>query len=130
MRSKAPLALMELVVMVLVFALSAALCLRIFVLSDRISRSCEDRDNALILAQTAAETVKHYGGDLPRAAAALGGAMDGEVLTLRSDDLNLVITPAEGSSPLLGLAAVTVYNGAGETVFSFDIAWQEADSNE
>ena len=38
MRSKAPLALMEQMVMVLVFALAAALCLQAFALADRISR--------------------------------------------------------------------------------------------
>ena len=34
MRSKTPLALMEQMVMVLVFALAAALCLQVFVVSD------------------------------------------------------------------------------------------------
>lgn len=34
MRSKAPLVLMEQLVMVLVFALAAALCVQVFVLSD------------------------------------------------------------------------------------------------
>ena len=52
MRSKTPLALMEQVIMVLVFALAAALCLRAFVLSDRISRDCEERDRAIMAAQT------------------------------------------------------------------------------
>ena len=35
MRSKSPLALMEQVVMVLVFALAAALCIQVFVFSDQ-----------------------------------------------------------------------------------------------
>ena len=38
MKSKAPLALMEQMVMLLVFALAAALCLQAFVQSDRLSR--------------------------------------------------------------------------------------------
>ena len=37
MHSKAPLALMEQIIMLLVFALSAALCLQVFALSGRIS---------------------------------------------------------------------------------------------
>ena len=41
MKSRAPLALMEQTVMVLVFALAAALCLRAFVLADGISRQVE-----------------------------------------------------------------------------------------
>ena len=46
MRSKAPLVLMEQAVMVLVFALAAALCLRAFVWSDQLSRQNEARDRA------------------------------------------------------------------------------------
>ena len=46
MRSKAPLALMEQMVMVLVFALAAALCLQAFALADRISRQNAERDQA------------------------------------------------------------------------------------
>ena len=38
MRSKAPLALVEQTLMILVFALAAALCLQAFVRADRLSR--------------------------------------------------------------------------------------------
>lgn len=38
MRSKAPLVLMEQLVMVLVFALAAAVCLRLFVGAENIAR--------------------------------------------------------------------------------------------
>ena len=44
MRSKAPLVLMEQLVMVLVFALAAALCVQVFVLSDQTSRNYAARD--------------------------------------------------------------------------------------
>jgi Tfp pilus assembly protein PilX len=57
-RSKTPLALMEQLVMVLVFALAAALCVQVFVLSDRTSRYGEARDRALLEAQSAAEALK------------------------------------------------------------------------
>ena len=58
MRSKAPLVLMEQLVMVLVFALAAALCVQVFVLSDQTSRSHEARDRAVVAAQNAAENLK------------------------------------------------------------------------
>ena len=54
MRSKAPLALMEQLVMVLVFALAAALCVQVFVLSYQTSRRNEARDRAVLEAQNAA----------------------------------------------------------------------------
>ena len=51
MKSKAPLALMEQMVMLLVFALAAALCLQAFVQSDRLSRESEARAHAAVLCQ-------------------------------------------------------------------------------
>ena len=62
MKSKAPLLLMEQMVMLLVFALAAALCLQAFVKSDGLSGNSEARDRAVTLCQTAAETVRHSGG--------------------------------------------------------------------
>ncbi len=58
MRSKAPLVLMEQIVMVLVFALTAALCLRMFVLADRLSVKYAASDRAVLEAQNAAEWMK------------------------------------------------------------------------
>lgn len=58
MRTKTPLVLMELLVMVLVFSLTAAACLRMFVLSDALSRQNAATDRAVLEAQTAAERMK------------------------------------------------------------------------
>ena len=80
MRNKSPLALMEQVLMVLVFALAAALCLQGFVLSNRISTRMETRNKAVSLAQNAAEIVKYYSGDLSEVAQQLNGHWDGNVL--------------------------------------------------
>ena len=55
MKSKAPLSLMEQLIMLLVFALAAALCLQVFVLSAQISRRCKATDHAVTAAQNAAE---------------------------------------------------------------------------
>ena len=48
MRSKAPLALMEQVVMVLVFALATALCLQVFVFSNQVSKRNAAIDHAVL----------------------------------------------------------------------------------
>ena len=99
MRSKAPLILMEQMVMLLVFALAAALCLQAFVKSDEHSARGEARDRAAVLCQTAAETVRHYGGDaknaLSRAAEDLGAAYSEEFVTFSLDyDENWTPIPA------------------------------------
>lgn len=75
MRSKAPLAMMEQMVMILVFALAAALCLQAFVQSDQMSKESEERDRALAEAQSAAEVIQYTGGDFQRAAAILNASV-------------------------------------------------------
>ena len=61
MKSKAPLVMMEQIIMVLVFALAAALCLQTFVLSGNLSKRIEAEGRAVIEAQNAAETMKSQG---------------------------------------------------------------------
>ena len=60
MKSKAPLALMEQLVMVLVFALAAALCVQAFFASDRMSRQGEARDRAVLLADSGIANAARY----------------------------------------------------------------------
>ena len=67
MRSRSPLALMEQLIMLLVFALAAALCVQTFALSTHISQNAADRDRAMQLAQNAAEILKNHGGDMSSA---------------------------------------------------------------
>ncbi len=78
-RSRAPLALMELTVMLLVFALAAALCLQAFVASSRQAAQSQARDTAVRLAQTAAETLKAAGGTEAEAEAAAAERLGGQV---------------------------------------------------
>ena len=66
MRSKASLFLMEQLIMVLIFALAAALCLQVFVRSEEISVETARREEAVFLAQNAAELLK-AGKDMPKA---------------------------------------------------------------
>lgn len=140
MRSKAPLALMEQVVMVLVFALATALCLQVFVFSNQVSKRNAAIDHAVLEAQNAAETIK-AAGDI----AILMDTMDAQVedqalLVVHYDqDWNLT-SSSEGVYRLLaqncsdrsglGKAQITVDDGTGQdTLFSLTVAWQEVSGN-
>ena len=79
MKHKAPLTFMEQAVMLTVFALAAVLCLRAFVWSDETSKEIAARDEALLRAQTAAEVLKHSGGDVARAQTAAAELLGGSV---------------------------------------------------
>lgn len=139
MKSKAPLALMEQIVMVGVFALAAALCVQVFVLSDRMSRQSEAWDRALLLAQNAAEELKSVGGDFEEAARLYGGTWNGQMWGWSLDETwavsdgekaaayHLLVTPVESGRPLLGTAEAAVYTAEGEALCSLPVAWQVPD---
>ena len=155
--SKAPLVLMEQMIMLLVFALAAALCLQAFVKSDAASHRSEARDRAVTAAQTAAETLRRYGreGDmgyaLTQAAEALGGDYQQGLLWLDYDaDWNPIDydkcgmeapeaayrLEAQGvpvETPGLWKARVLVRtstaDGAPDVLFEINTAWQEVDGN-
>lgn len=137
MRSRAPLALMEQMVMLLVFALAAALCLQAFVKSEAMSRESEARDRAAVQCQNAAEAVRHAGGDLEKAAETLGIARDQDGTAYYSGDWSpcgagdwayrLTVRPVESGVRGLGKASVRVSAADGSAVFELETAWQEGD---
>lgn len=138
MRSKAPLLLMEQMVMLLVFALAAALCLQTFVKSDGLSGDSEARDRAVTLCQNAAETIRWFGGDAVSedAAQTLGYHYEDGVLYQEFDEdwemvdsgvyrLEAETLPTE--VPGLASASVRVIKGRGEpeALFAIEVAWQK-----
>lgn len=141
-RSKAPLAMMEQMVMLLVFALAAALCLQAFVKSDELSQRSQRRDEAVTAAQSAAEIVRHCQGDLDRSAALLGaerhgGDSDG-LLVAYDQDWNIAqgtmryhlgVVLEDSGVDGLGKAQIWVRDESAEEseaeLLRFDVMWQE-----
>ena len=137
MKSKAPLALMELILMVLVFALAAGLCLQVFVFAGQVSRNCEAKDRAMLVVQNAAEVWKINDGDAQKCVQKLGGEVDASVWQIGYDatwektpvseaEYLVRAVPIETNDPLLGFATVSAQTADGESLFQVDIAWQEA----
>ena len=137
MRSKAPLALMEQMVMLLVFALAAALCLQAFTKSDALSARCEARDRAAALTQSAAETVRHCGGEpeeaLREAAELLGYQYEKEVLWADYDAewepcsagiYHLTVRTVPSGVPGLNQVRAAVETEE-EVLFELEAGWQE-----
>ena len=137
MRSKAPLVLMEQMVMLLVFALAAALCMQAFVKSDQLSQQIVDRDQAVSLCQNAAEAIRASKGNFAQAAKLLGAdTYDSDSLmvdyakdwTPAEDTMGytLGVTRLEEDQPGLGRAAVWLRDEQEETeLFRLEAAWQE-----
>ena len=110
MHKKTTLSMMELLMMVLVFSLCAALSMQAFATSHRISQTQHQRETAAILAQNEAESIK-----------ANGGAH--EAYTREENGFSISVTPMETSLPTLGKAEITVSSES--TSFSLNISWQE-----
>lgn len=127
MRTKAPLVMLEQVVMLLVFALAAALCLRAFVQADTMSRTNSARDEGMLQVQQVAETVKSCGGDLEQAAQLLQGSYKENVLTVSFAENTVTAMPVPSGDKLLGMAEVTAADPGGEVLFRVTVAWQRRD---
>ena len=135
MKNKAPLSLMEQIIMLLVFALAAALCLQMFVLSGQMSRRLEKQDRAVTLVQNTAETVKLCGGDAEEYAKLLSAeeqdgifavGYDAEWNHVSAEHAEYLITVEQTSAEgdLLGTAEVSAVQD-GEELFGVTISWQE-----
>ena len=110
MKRKASLVLMEQLIMVLVFALAAALCLLVFAKARTMADETARRDEAVLIAQNTAELLK--------------SGNDPEALPV-PNDYTVVTTPQNDLLPGLAQAEVTV-SYEGERLFSLTVGWQEA----
>lgn len=136
--NKTPLALMEQVIMVFVFALASALCVQVFVYSRTVSISMENRDRGMVICQSIAETAKCCLGQLEEMNAILDGCeSDNELFFFYDEKWNQV---EEGNSKASYQAVfhvveedefyqsgeVTVLKTKdGSEVFSLQTAWQK-----
>lgn len=136
--NKTPLALMEQVIMVFVFALAAALCVQVFVYARTMSVNMERRDQAMVVCQSIAETAKVYAGRVGEMCKSLDAGegenelflfYDEEWKTVKADDANAcykVWFRVLEKSEFCGEGEVVALTLADETeIFSLEIAWQE-----
>lgn len=136
MRNRASLVLIEQMILLLVFALAAVLCLRVFLWADLSSERGAAEDQALVQAQNAAEVLKACDGDFEAAAEILGGDWDGAVWVVSYDGQWTVtdegqqaayilrVSPEESGLKYLGCADIGVFLGE-ECLVSLNAAWQE-----
>lgn len=135
MKNKAPLTMMEQVIMLLVFALSAALCLQAFTAANQTSKTHAARDRAATAAQSTVEALKATEGDYEAAADLTGGMLhDGDLIVCYDENWQLsdapeiayvvTVPPADTSQPFLSQTIVTVSHADLEPLFSLPVCWQ------
>lgn len=127
MRSKATLALIEQLIMVLVFALAAVLCLRLFTAANAQSDRREEIDRAVLAAQTAAEQLKQQHGD----ADVLGQkAFDSQWNDISAEEnavYYLRVTEKTTEYDCLWKADISVCRADGTELFSLPVSGQRAE---
>ena len=119
MRSKTPLVLMEQLVMVLVFAMAAAICLQVFGLSDRLSKENEARAEAALLAQNTAEELKSSYGE-----ALLGWEEADGIYYMEEEGYRVQVQATETEISGLQKVRLQVLQEE-EVLFEIPVAWQE-----
>lgn len=124
MKSKSPLIMLEQLMMLLVFALAAALCLQAFVLADSQSKTTSRRDSAILEVQRTAETIKYCGGDMEKAAGILDGQYNERLLQVSSDDCIIYAEKQDSGVALMGSARVWAEDEKGQALLSVSVAWQ------
>ncbi len=84
---KTSLFLTELIIMILFFSVSAAVCMRLFASAHTMSKDSRDLSSAVMEAQSAAECFKSAGGDISGSASILGASVtdSGFVINYDSD---------------------------------------------
>lgn len=136
MKSKAPLALMEQLLMILFFALATSVAIRVFVYADQLSMEKAHRDEALIQGRTVAEVYKNARGDMDTMLARYGGTYAGRVWTTYWTDAwepceqgeesyALVVEEVQDADPYLRMSRISAVHGDGTLLYTFPVAWQE-----
>ena len=122
MKNKTPLVIMEQTIMILVFALAAAVCMRVFVYSDNLSRYNGQRDDAVIIAQNAAEMLKRSNGELRTP---IYYDENGRQISERENAAyQLNVTGGESGDPKLWTAKVEVIRSDNTVLFELPVAGQ------
>ena len=114
MKSKSTLSLIEQIIMVLVFAVVSAICLKVFMYSNDLSKEVEEKDNAYLMIQTAADMIKNTSGKIMK---------DGEY-SYEQNGTVLTAKESENGDEYLGSAQITVCDSKGNVIAEMPVKWQ------
>lgn len=96
-RSKSSLFLMEMIVVILFFAITSAICIGLFTKAHQTAQDSVELTHAVLLSETAAETFKAAAGQLPPTAAALGGKIESDNVCIIGYDRDWQVTDQQPS---------------------------------
>ena len=123
---------MEQIIVILVFAVCAAVCVRLFFASYTMTNESSDINNALLAAKNGAECYKAAGGDADKVAELLAGVSDGTSVAVYYDN-NWQACQADSAAyvmsfsndpdePLINLSDISVAKITGEEIIDLTVA--------
>ena len=127
MNSKTPLALIEMSIMILIFSLTAALCLKSFAWSSNTTKDNAELDKAVLISQSVAEELKQGGLVLdPAVPMDILFDADWQMVAPGSSDCCYILSVRgiDSGSDYLAKASFEVTKLGGGSIFGFEAAWQ------
>ena len=120
--------LMEILLALLIFALTSAVCLQVFVTAHRIAAESDSLNRAVVAAQNVAECFKASNGDLSETARLITGEdvklKDVESFGVTYDDYSFEIKKLAGSGGLVE-GEVSISDSSGKLIFSVPVTAME-----
>ena len=130
-KSKAPLALIEQLIMILVFAVASIICVQGFVYANRLSQNSERKEIALEHIQEVTEYCKAKVGDWEQICDVLPGKItENGIQVMFEDEIKVVVTKKEDGNKYLQKAEIVAYEKDGDKICGMDIAWQKEGTDE
>lgn len=126
MKNKALLALMEQVIMLLVLAVAATVCLQVFTQAHHKAHHNTLQDQSLQQLENTAQVLKHTRGDLDRLCLELGGSHTDGQWILDTEAYTLTAVLKEAPTPLLGIAELSAVTQQG-VISTLTVSWQEVE---
>lgn len=120
--SRSGLFLIELIIVILFFALSAAVCMKLFVFAYTMTEYSSEISHAAAAAQNTAECFKAAEGDIVKTAELLGAAFDNNILLYNPDDditLTLIADTEKNDLSVNGIISVADKNN--KIIFEMEI---------
>ena len=137
MKNKTLLPLLELLCMIVIFAISSAFCLRGFIIANTISAKQYALDSSVIIVQNTAETLKASKGDFSAINSIYAGNISDNLFTVyfdknfsvttdKSTAKHTLLVRINNNNDWICSATITMYN-SNNIIFSIDTGWQEDD---
>lgn len=130
-RSKSGLFLMEMIIVILFFSLSSAICMKIFSTSKIKSDHSRDISNASVKAQSCAEAYKAYSADLQKVASTLDGTPLKEKMVVyydfnwqeveSKDDASYILTLKNSDDKYKSTGKIAVEKKDGKILFELNV---------